>query len=148
MEPASAIVAALGFGAATLAKGALGAAAKDAYEALKNAVLEFVSAGDIDALEKKSASDDRKTVVAEALAEAGKADDRELARLAAALIEALKAQGAAGAATGVSLEDVEAVNIRLRNITATGTGASLKEVKAAGDIEITDVKAGEPPGKT
>ena len=59
-------------------------------------------------------------------------------------VAALKAEGA----TGVSLEEVEAINIRLSRIASSGDGVSMKKTKAAGDIEIDGVIAGVSPEKT
>lgn len=144
----SAIVAAFSLGAAALAKGALSEAGKDAYLALKKALAHVVSSGDVEKLEENPNSAARKGIVAEELDGAKKADDPELARLAEHLVEALKESGSVGSATGISLEDVEAVNVRLKRITSSGTGISIKRSKFEGDIEAEDVSAGgQPPGK-
>ena len=143
MDPVStAIVAALSSGAVALANSALSEAGKEAYTALKNAVMGFVSPSDIEKLEQRPLSESRRSVLAEELCEAGKDKDPELAELARALLAALKAEGATSGATGVALEEVEAINIRLQRIAASGSGATLKKVKARGDIEVTDVTAG------
>lgn len=144
MEPVSAIVGALSAGATALASGALSAAGKDAYNLLRDAILHIVSPADVEKLEQKPTSESRKGVLAEELAEAGKGEDTELAELARQLIVELKEVGAVGV-TGVSLEEVEAINIRLQNITASGTGVSVKKTTTSGDIEISDVSAGVPP---
>lgn len=85
----SAIIAALGAGAAALASGTLSEAAKDAYKALKQAVLRFTPLSDVEELEQKPGSQSRQGVLGEALDEAGKDEDPGLARLAQALIDAL-----------------------------------------------------------
>lgn len=141
----SVIVTALSLGAAALAKGALTEAGKDAYKALKDAVLRFVSPGDVEKLEQKPDSESRRGVLAEELEAAAKADDPELAGLAQALVSALRDAAAAGGATGISLEEVEAVNVRLQRITASGTGVSIKKSTFTGDIDASDVSAGVPP---
>jgi hypothetical protein len=144
----SVIVAALSLGAGALAKGWLSEAGKDTYKALKEAVLRIVSPSDVEKLEQYPDSESRKGVITEELERAGKAADPELARLAQALVTALRDAGAAGGATGFSLKDVEAVNVRLRAITASGTGVSIEKSKFTGDIEASDVSAGvQPPGK-
>jgi hypothetical protein len=144
----SVIVAALSWGAAAFAKGFLSEPGKEAYKALKEAVLRIVSPSDVEKLEQNPNSEHRKGVIAEELEKAGQAEDPELARLAQALVTALKDAGAAGGATGFSLEEVEAVNVRLRNITASGDGVSIKRSTFTGDIEVGDITAGlQPPGK-
>lgn len=141
----SVIVLALSFGAAALAEGTLNEAGKDAYQALKNAVLRFVSPNDVEKLEQNPASESRKSVLAEELEGAGKVKDPELAGLAQALVAILEDSGAAQAATGFSLEEVEAANFRLQRIAASGTGVSIKKSKFTGDIEASDISAGVPP---
>lgn len=61
---------ALSAGATTLANGALGEAAKDAYSAVKNAVLCWAG-HEVEALEAKSGSPARKAVIAEFIDEPG-----------------------------------------------------------------------------
>jgi hypothetical protein len=144
----SVIVAALSLGAGAFAKGWLSEAGKDAYKALKEAVLRLVSPSDVEKLEQHPDSESRKGVIIEELEQAGKAEDPELARLAQALVITLKEAGAVGGATGVSLEEVEAVNVRLQNIIASGTGVSIEKSKFTGDIEASGISAGVPlPGK-
>lgn len=140
----SAIVAALSLGAAAFLKGALNDAGKDAYQALKNAVLRTVSRSNVEKFEQNPDSENRQGVIAEELEAAGKMEDSELARLAQALLAVLKDAGGTAGATGVSLEEVEAVNVRLQRITASGTGVSIKKSKLTGDIEASDVSAGVP----
>jgi hypothetical protein len=149
MKPVSVIITAFSFGAAALAEGALNEAGKDAYKALKDAILRFVSPNDVEKLEQNPGSESRKGVLAEELEEAGKVEDPELASLAQALVTALKGSSAAHGATGFWLKEVEAVNIRLQRIAASGTGVSIEKSKFSGDIEASDISAGvPPPGKT
>ena len=144
----SVIVAALSLGAGAFAKGWLSEAGKDAYKALKEAVLRLVSPNDVEKLEQNPDSENRKGVITEELEKVGKADDPELARLAQALITALKDDAVAMGATGFSLKEVEAVNVRLQNITASGTGVSIEKSKFTGDIEASGISAGvQPSGK-
>jgi hypothetical protein len=142
----SVIVAALSLGAGALAKGWLSEAGKDAYKALKEAVLRIVSPSDVEKLEQNPDSEGRKGVLTEELEKAGKAEDLELAQLAQALVTTLKEAGAAGGATGIVLEEVEAVNVRLQNITASGDGVAIKKSTFTGDITIEKVHAGQQGG--
>ena len=146
MEPISAIVGALSAGAAALASGALSEAGKDAYKRLRDAILRVVSSADLEKLEQKPNSENRKGILAEELAEAGKAEDAELAELAQHMVTALGKR--ARSVLGYRLEEVEAINLRLQGITASGAGVSVKRSKFAGDIEATDVSAGVAPGKS
>ena len=143
------IVTALGLGACAFAKGGLSDAGKDAYQMLKNAILRIVSQGDINKLEQKPNSENRKAIIFKELDEAGKAEDIELARLAQILVSALKETDLARGKMGISLEEVEAVNVRLQRIVVTsGTGASITKSKIT-DLEVTDVHVGaQPVGKT
>lgn len=50
----------------------------------------------------------------------------------------------AAAIVGASLKDVEAANIRLKDIYSTGSGVVLERVKATGDVLIENVRAGIP----
>ena len=138
------IVTALSWGAAAFAQGVLGEVGKNAYEALKAAVLHIVSPSDIEKLEQNPGYENRKGVIAEELESAGKSEDPELAQLAQTLVNALKETGTTSA-TGFSLEEVEAVNVRLRDIAASGTGVSIKKSKFTGDIEASGISAGIPP---
>jgi hypothetical protein len=47
---------------------------------------------------------------------------------------------------GVDLRDVEAVNLRLADVAAAGTGVRVEKGKFSGDIDIKGVRAGVPPG--
>lgn len=144
----SVVVAALSLGAGALAKGLLSEVGKEAYKALKEAVLHIISPSDVEKLEQNPDSESRKGVITEELEKAGKAEDPEFARLAEVLVAALKEAGMAGGATGISLKEVEAVNVRLRTITASGTGVSIEKSRFTGDIEASDVSAGvQPSGK-
>jgi hypothetical protein len=138
----------LSWGAAAFAQGLLSEPGKEAYKALKEALLRIISLSDVEKLEQNPNSEHRKGAIAEELEKAGQAEDPELTRLAQALVTELKEVGAAGGAIGFSLEEVEAINVRLRNITARDTGVSIKKSKFAGNIEASDVSAGvQPLGK-
>jgi hypothetical protein len=85
-------------------------------------------------------------VIVEGLESAGAQHDPEFPQLAAqaqslmVLIQSHAPQAAA--AIGVDLKEVEAVNLRLVDIVATGTGVKVEKGKLSGDIEITAVRAG------
>lgn len=143
------ILVALSFGATALAKGALSEAGKNAYKTLKAAVLRIVSSNDVERFEQNPYSKSSIGVISGEIEKAGKAEDPELAKLAQALVAALKDAGSVDGATGFSLEEVEAVNVRLQRITSGGNGVSIKKSTFTGDIEASDISAGvQPPGKS
>ena len=141
------IVVILGIGAHLLACGTLGEGGKEAYHGLKKALLRVVSPGDVEKLEQNADSDSRLAVVAEELTKAGKADDPELLRLARALAIELQNSAATSQAPGVVLKNIEAINLRLERVTSTGAGVEIGKAKLSGDLHISDIQAGQPPGK-
>jgi hypothetical protein len=130
-----------------MAKGALSEAGQDAYQALKSALVRIVSQQDLEQFEQNPNAEGPNAVT-EGLEKAGKAEDPELAKLAQAVVVALNDAGAVAEATGFTLKEVEAANVRLHRIVASGTGVSIEQSRFAGDIEASDVSAGvQPPGK-
>lgn len=88
------VAAALGAAAGTLANGALGAAAKDAYEALKAAVIRATGEShDVAKLEAKPDSSHRASALAETIDDNASASSAELKALAEALAKALEREG-------------------------------------------------------
>jgi hypothetical protein len=75
------------------------------------------------------------------------AADTELATLAKKLTDLVQQQApAAAAAIGIDLKDVQAVSLRLSDIAAAGTGVRVEQGRFSGDIVISSVRAGLPPG--
>lgn len=148
MEPFSAIVTALALGATTVFKTTTEQIVKDAYNALKDRIRTRYSAvsSDLDQLEQAPDSKSRRAVIVEGLESAGAQGDPEFPQLAAqaqslmVLIQNHVPQAAA--AIGVDLKEVEAVNLRLADIVATGTGVRVEKGKLSGDIDIKGVRAG------
>jgi hypothetical protein len=104
MEPITVIVAALVGGAAAAAKDVGAQAVKDAYNGLKGLIVrKFGGKGDVtvalDQAERKPDSEARQAVLQEELAGAGADQDAELVRQAQALLDLLKAHGAAPSTT-------------------------------------------------
>jgi hypothetical protein len=122
------VAAALAAGAVEAGKGVLGAAAKDAYEALKGAAHRLIG-GAVDELEKKPESNSRAGVVAEEVDEAPGAVQAELRQLAEALREALTAEG-----KGATIDN---------RITVIATGGS---VAAGRDVNIGAMPPRDPKG--
>ena len=126
----------------------LGEGGKEAYYALKKAIQRIIPPGDIEKLEQNADSDSRRAVIAEELTNAGKTNDPELLRLAQALATEVKAAPKAKGATGITLKDIEAVNVVLKGITATGAGLVITKAKLSGDLRVGNVQAGgRPQGK-
>jgi hypothetical protein len=150
MEPISAIVLSIALGAGSIAgKEVVSAVAKDAYGALKNLIKGRYPKVSLDQLEEAPGSKSRRAVVEEDLTAAGAGTDTELLALAHKLTELIQQQVPdAAAAIGVDLKEVEAANLRLADIAASGTGVKLEKGKFSGDIEIRGVRAGAPAGDT
>jgi hypothetical protein len=144
MEPISAIALSLALGAGAVAgKEIVSGLVKDGYTKLKELVKARYPDVSVEPLEKAPESKARRAVVEEDLGKSGAAKDSELVETAQKLIELVRQQmPGAAAAIGVDLKDVEAANLRLRGIIASGTGVKMEKVRASGDIEISDVSAG------
>ncbi len=142
------LVQALVAGAAAALKPTAGQAVQDAYNGLKTLIAQkYARVSDpIQQLEQKPESAMRQGVVQEELEETGAAADEEVLREAERLLEAVKSEAPDVARTvGVSMEDIEAASIRLKDIIATGagsTGVRMNKVRATGDIDIQGVRAG------
>ncbi len=144
MEPISAIALSLALGAGAIAgKEVVGGLVKDAYAALKDRIKQHYPKVSVEQLEEAPQSKSRRAVVEEDLANAGADRDSGLADMANRLIELVRTQmPGAAAAIGVDLKDVEAANLRLRDIAASGTGVKVERGRFSGDIDITGVRAG------
>ncbi|HXT79972.1 MAG TPA: hypothetical protein VN702_10425 [Acetobacteraceae bacterium] len=150
MEPISAIALSLAIGAGAVAgQEVVSALVKDAYGKLKDLIARRYPKVSVAQLEEAPDSKNRRAVVEEDLTDAGAGQDNELLAAAHELTEAIRqhAPGAA-AAIGVDLKDVEAANLRLADIAASGTGVRLEKGRFSGDIDIRGVRAGTPPPGT
>ena len=148
MEPVSAIVAALALGAAAAAKDIGGQAVKDAYAALKALIVSRYPKASVDTLEQAPESKSRRAVVEEDLLATTASSDADIAKLAQRMVELVRQQApTVAAAIGIDLKDIEAANLRLSDIIATGTGVKVEAARISGDIVISGVKAGAT-GKT
>jgi len=149
MDPISATVLSLALGAGAIAgKEIVSAAVKDAYAGIKALIAARYPKVALAPIEEAPQSKARRTVVEEDLIAAGATQDNDLAVAARALITAIEQHAPkAAAAIGVDLKDVAAANLRLSDITATGTGVRVERGTFTGDIEIKGVRAGVPPTK-
>ena len=144
MEPISAIALSLALGAGAAAgKALVSEVVKDSYAKLKALVKTRYPGVSVEPLEQAPDSKARRAVVEEDLGKAGAAEDSELAEAAQKLIDLIRQQmPGAAASIGVDLKDVEAANLRLRDIAASGTGVKVERGRFSGDIEISNVRAG------
>jgi hypothetical protein len=144
MEPISAIAISLALGAAaTAGTEVVKAVVKDAYDKLKELIRSRYPKVSLDQLEQAPESNSRRAVVEEDLSRAGAEKDAELVTAARTLMELIQQQApGVAAAIGVDLKDVEAANLRLRDIAASGTGVKVEKGKFSGDIDIQRVRAG------
>jgi hypothetical protein len=143
MDPISSSVAlSLALGAAAIAgKEIVSSMVKDAYGVLKNLIKERFPKVSIAQLEQAPWSEQHRTVVGEALSASGAANDRELTAEARRLLDAVERHAPAAAfAIGVDLKDVRATNLRLADITATGTGVRVEHGTFSGDIDVRGVR--------
>ena len=144
MEPISAIALSLALGAGAAAgKAVVNELVKDAYATLKCIIKSRYPAVSIEQLEQAPNSEKRRAVVEEDLANSDAGKDGELVNAANRLIELVRTQTPdAAAAIGVDLKDVEAANLRLRDIAASGTGVKVEKGRFSGDIDISNVRVG------
>ena len=150
MEPISAIALSLALGAGAVAgKAVVSELVKDAYAALKGRIKERYPKVSVEQLEEAPQSKNRRAVVEEDLANSDAGKDGELVEAANRLIELVRTQmPGAAAAIGVDLKDVEAANLRLRDISASGAGVGgqrARGVRVSGDIDISNVRASVKP---
>jgi hypothetical protein len=148
MEPVAAVVMALALGAQAALKDVASQALKDAYTGLKASVRNrFGGKVDVEQLERAPSSKGSQNAAREELRAAGAECDPELAAKVQELLELIRREAPAAAdAIGVDLREVKAANLRLKDIAALGTGVKLERGKFTGDINITGVRAGLPPG--
>jgi hypothetical protein len=143
VDPVSVIVAALAAGAAAGLKDTAADAVRDAYGSVKRLIRSRYSAVDLGPLEGRPESDAKRASLAEDLESAGAGSDEELLALVRELVAAIERHDpTAAAAVGVDLEKVKAASLRVGGVVAEGTGVRVRESEFAGDIEITDVRAG------
>jgi hypothetical protein len=149
MEILAAVVAVLSAGAAAAGKEAGGQLVKTAYEKLKGYIGDRTKRkAAVAALEEAPESASLQAAVVEALKAADAAHDAELARLSAELTQALTSLDASqAAAIGVDIGRLKAHNATFSGITASGTGVSIKELEAGGDVRFENINAGRAAPK-
>lgn len=126
-------------------KGAVGEAAKNAYQALKEKMRLW--AGDrLETLEKAPAAAEQ-AVLAKEVDQRPATEKEDIRTLATKLIEALENQQRSGP-IGLDLGTLKAARVQLEAITVTeGTGAQIKEVDTPGDFTTGPITVGHLSGK-
>ena len=121
---------------------------KDGYTALKMLIQRKYDKVNVDLLEQSPASETRKAVVQEDLAQAGAGQDEEVLRMAQALLTAIERRTPeAAGAIGVRFEDFKvARSALLEGITAAGPGArgiDITKADVQGNLTIRNARAGD-----
>jgi hypothetical protein len=150
MDPITIIVTALVAGAAAGLKPTAEQVVKDAYEGIKTLIKRKYARVSVDNLEGDPASEARKSVVREDLEKAGAAGDAELLVKAQQVLDTVREHAPqAAAAVGVSVEDLKAGSLRVRDIVVeSGSGVMIRGAQVAGDVEISNVRAGGGASKS
>lgn len=141
MDPVSLVVAALVAGAAAGLKDQAQSVVRDAYQALKELILERHQV-DVEPLERRPGSAAKQDSVREDLADAGVEGDGEVLAAAQHVVDTVRQHDAESArAVGIDLDDVVAGFIRISGIDVRGaaTGVDLDRVRAGGGIVIENV---------
>lgn len=127
-------------------KGAVGEAAKNAYQALKEKIRPWAG-GRIEALEKAPASAAEQAILAKEVDQRSVTDKEDIQTLATKLIEALENQERSGP-IGLDLGTLKAVRVQLGAITVTeGIGARINKVDTPGGFTTGPITVGNLPGK-
>lgn len=143
MDPISAIVTAVVTGAAMGIKPTAEKFIKDAYDGIKTLIKRKLSAPILEVVEADPASDSAKNLLTEQLKKVGAAEDKELLKLAKALLEHIKQNALqVPEVIGVKIADVEAASLTLDDIISSGSGVVVDKSKFKDDIKITGVRAG------
>jgi hypothetical protein len=148
VEPFSEIALSVALGAGISAgKELVNDLVKDAYATVKKLLKKRYPNVSLEKLEQIPASKNVQMVVEKELSDYGAGQDAELAVAAHNLIKLIHQYAPAAAFTiGVDLKDVAAVNLRLADIAASGTGVKVERGTFAGDIDIRGVSGGLTSG--
>ena len=151
MDPVSAIAAALIAGATAAATDTASQAIKDAYQGLKTLLVDGYKMASAALLEKKPSHPAYQQAVEEELKDNPRlAEDKAVLEKAKAVQDALAlAPPAQLAAWGVDIKKVEAVGSFIaERIAGTSGGLRIEELKTGGDVKLSDIVGGAPPGKS
>jgi hypothetical protein len=146
MDPISIIVAALVSGAAAGLKPTAAQMVKDAYSAIKHLIKSKYDGKALDKLEKDPSSTALGTELRSELEYRGADNDQQLLSLARELLEAVSEYDPAAAANvGVDLDDIRSRNLKVEDVTSTGTGVRVHSADITEYISITGVRSGRTP---
>jgi hypothetical protein len=148
MEPVTMIVAAVAAGAAAGVTGTVEQAVADAYQAVKRLLTGRYCSVDVEVVERQPESATRRAVLTEELELVGAGSDQELLAAAQQVLVAVQQHAPhAAEAVGVQLRQVRAGELRVIDVTSTGTGVSAEELSVDGSFTISGIRAGksEPP---
>ena len=147
MDPdaATVIVSAISAGAVAGMKDTATTAVKDAYAALRRLLTDRYQV-DVSAVENKPESRAKRDSLAEDLSETGADGDVEVLEAAQEIIASIAEHSPdIGPAVGVDLEKLRAAAaVRIRDVTATGTGVHGRDWVVHGDVDISSINAGHP----
>jgi hypothetical protein len=147
MDPLSAIAAALIAGATAAASETASLAVKDAYQALKMALVDGYKFASAFLLEKKPSNRAYRQAVEDEMKDSpGIADDKAVLEKAKAVQDALSHEPPAQlAAWGVDIGKIEAAgNVIAERISGSEGGFRAESIKAGGDARFSDISGGTP----
>ena len=149
MDPITIILTALVTGAAAGLKPTVEQVVKDAYAGIKGLIKQKYPRVSVDTLEDDPTSEARKGVVLEDLQKVKAGEDSELLLMAQAVLEAVRQHAPEAAqAVGVSIEELQAQSLRVRDIVvASGTGVRVAKSTIGGDVDISGVRVGDGGSK-
>jgi hypothetical protein len=149
MDISSMIVTALALGASSGIQGVAEKSIKDAYAALINLLeSKYKDKVNLDILGKSPQSPTRQAVVKEDIVNCGADKDSEVLLATKSLFDLLiKSQNLSSPLIGISLDDVQAFNIRVKDVISEGSGVAIQHAKVKGDIQIEGVVSGKKKRK-
>lgn len=148
MDPISVIITALVLGAAEGLKPTAERAVKDAYSGLRELIKRKYNKVNLELLENGPASEYRKKVVREDIANYGADTDNEVLKQSYAVIKAIEQYAPATAEhVGVKLTKIKADRIKIEDITSPGAGIIIEDATVGGDIIIKGVQVGGERGE-
>ncbi len=144
MDPLTTLLAALIGGASTALQTTVADIVKDAYAALKARIAAHYVSVDLATVERDPGREDTRRSLEEQLRKSGAAADSEVVAAAKSLLEHIDHHDSSqfAAVVGVDLESIKAGSVHIDDIVSSGSGVSAKKVVAAGDFQISGVRAG------
>ncbi len=143
MDPLASLLAALVAGAAGALKTTAADVLKNGYSALKRMLAERHKGVDLAPVERDPQAQKPRRLLERQLRASGAASDAEVVAAAKALLENVaRHEPKLGDVIGVNLEGIKAGTVRIKDITSAGSGVRVKNAVAAGDFEISGVRAG------